>query len=410
MSRVGAGLSVVVLNSYCRAQGGASRVAIDSAIGLAQTGAEVTFLGAVGPVCPELAAAPLKTICLMQRDLIAAPGSAAVILQGLWNRKVSTALDEVLAGSDPERTVVHLHGFPQALSSSPVRLALRRGFRCICTLHEFFVACPTGAFFDFRTMAPCPLRALSMSCVATNCDKRSYAHKLYRVTRSVIQRQFGRLPTGIKEYIGLSRRSVEMLRSYLPSDSHIHPVPNPVNVIRKPAVRPAMNRNVVAIGRLDEEKGVRLLLDAARQSQTQLTLVGDGPLRGLVEASGICRVTGWLTRDAVMAELESARCLVFPSLWYETFGLVVDEAAARGIPAIVSDISAAAERVVDGVTGWHVRAGDRADLSRCLTLIEDDTAVGSAGDAAYQRWWSDPPTLERHVEKLTDVYRTMLSR
>ncbi len=63
--------------------------------------------------------------------------------------------------------------------------------------------------------------------------------------------------------------------------------------------------------------------------------IGDGPLRP-IEATG-ARVTGWLSAEDVQRELEHARCLVFPSLWYETYGLVVNEAAARGIPAIVSD-------------------------------------------------------------------------
>jgi glycosyltransferase involved in cell wall biosynthesis len=410
MSQSGAGLSVVVLNSYCHPQGGASRVAIDSAVGLAGAGADVTFFGAVGPVCEELASAPLQTVCLMQRDLINARGSARVALQGLWNLGASKALGRLLQQLDPRSTIVHLHGFSQALSASPVRQALSQGYRVLCTLHEFFCACPTGGFFDFVTTEPCPRRALSIDCVTTNCDKRRYAHKLYRVARTIVQVQYGRLPGGVKDYIGLSARSVELLRPYLPRDCRIHFVPNPVDVARRAAADPAQNGQIVAIGRLDEEKGIRVLLQAARMAGTRLTLVGDGPLRSEAMASGVCRVTGWLTRDGVLAELDSARCLVFPSLWYETFGLVVDEASARGIPSIVSDISAAAERVEDGVTGWIVRAGDVTDLVRCLRIASDDGAVAAAGAAAYERWWLNPPTRARHVERLTSVYRAMLER
>jgi glycosyltransferase involved in cell wall biosynthesis len=403
-------ISVVVLNSYCHAQGGASRVAIDAAVGLANKGADVTFLGAVGPICDELSSAPLKTICLMQRDLINAQGSAAVVLRGLWNVPAHRALGKVLERLDSAKTVVHLHGFAQALSASPVRCALSRGYKVLCTLHEFFCACPTGGFFDFVSNEPCPRRALSLDCITTNCDKRRYAHKLYRVARSLAQIQLGRLPKDVKDYVGLSRRSVEMLRPYLPPDAQIHLVPNPVEVPRSAPVRVAQNRKIVLVGRLDEEKGIRVLVQAALLSGTQLTLVGDGPLRAYAEASGLCRVTGWVSRDAVLAELQSARCLVFPSSWYETFGLVVEEAAARGIPAIVSDISAAAERVVDGVTGWHMRAGDSADLARCLNIVKDDAAVEAAGASVYMRWWLDPLTRDRHVERLLQVYTDMLVR
>jgi glycosyltransferase involved in cell wall biosynthesis len=410
MSSAEAGISVVILNAFCHAQGGASRVAIDSAVGLAGAGVAVTFMGAVGPICEELAQAPLKAICLNQRDLIDAQGSLRVIAQGLWNHEASIAIDRTLQNLDPRSTVVHLHNFSSVLSSSPVRRALRRGYKMICTLHDFFCACPAGAFYDFVSRQPCYRRALSLDCITTNCDKRHYAHKLYRVARSVVQTGVGKLPSGVGDFIGLSRRSVEIMRPYLPADAHIHMVPNPVNVARAAPTDPAGNGNIVAIGRLDEEKGIRVLLRAAQLTRTRITLIGDGPLRKEAEASGLCRVTGWISPAEIQQELDHARCLVFPSVWFETFGLVVDEAAARGVPAIASDISAAAERVVDGITGWHTRAGDAEDLARCLRLTQDDAAIRTAGAAAYARWWSDPPTLRRHVDRLTGIYREMLCR
>ena len=109
-----------------------------------------------------------------------------------------------------------------------------------------------------------------------------------------------------------------------------------------------------------------------------------------------------------MAALDEARCLVFPSLWYETYGLVVTEAAARGVPAIVSGISAASERVTDGVEGWHFPAGDVDVLARLLRQAMDNTAVQRAGQAAYDRFWRDPPTRERHCQELLKIYREVL--
>jgi glycosyltransferase involved in cell wall biosynthesis len=251
---------------------------------------------------------------------------------------------------------------------------------------------------------------LSLDCITTNCDKRRYTHKVYRVARSIVQVRFGTLPVGVSDYIGLSHHSTQVLRPYLPLDAHIHLIANPVVVAKAPAVDVLANRAIVFIGRLDAEKGIEVLLKAAAQADVSLTLVGDGPLRERAEASGLCRVTGWVSRDLVIKELESARCLVFPSLWYETFGLVVDEAAARGVPAIVSDNSAAAERVIDGVTGWHVRAGDIVDLVRCLRLVQQGNIAQSVGRAAYSHWWSDPLTRDRHILQLTRVYNEMLLR
>jgi glycosyltransferase involved in cell wall biosynthesis len=156
------------------------------------------------------------------------------------------------------------------------------------------------------------------------------------------------------------------------------------------------------------EKGVLLAAEAARGAVSPIVFVGDGPLRAEIEATG-ARVTGWLSTDRVRTEIDHARCLIFPSLWYETFGLVVAEAAARGVPAIVSDISAAAERVVDGTSGWVFRSGDLESLERCIALIEDSERVRAAGAIAYRDYWARPSDPHCHTTQLTAIYDTVIS-
>ena len=402
--------TAVVLNDYCHVQGGASRVAVDEAVALAARGLRVIFLGASGPVCDQLKNAPVEVVCLEQPELLEVGKNPGVIVQGLYNRQAKRRMEEILRGCDPARTVVHLHGYTKALTTSPVRAAADMGFAVVCTLHDFYTACPNGAFFDFQKRAVCPKRGLSADCIATHCDKRRYAHKLFRVARGAAQRALGHLPQAVKHYITLSDNSVRILRPYLPPEAQFYPLENISEVEKAPPVDVAGKKAIVAVGRLDIEKGVEDLLAAARQTGVPLVFVGDGPLRPLADAAPDCRVTGWVTPRQVMAELEEARCLVFSSLWYETYGLVVAEAAARGIPAIVSTVSAASERVRDGVEGWHVRAGDAGDLARCLMLTRDDAAVRAAGLAAYARFWANPPTRERHVDGLLAVYERILAR
>lgn len=401
--------TILVLNDFAYVQGGASKVAVDEAVGLAEAGFRVIFFGPVGPPCPALAAAPLEVICLDQGELQDFRSNPAVALQGLWNRAAYHRLNGILAGLDPRRTIIHLHGYTKALTTSPVRAAAKRGFRMVCTLHDFFATCPNGALFNYATEQPCLLRPLSAACIATSCDKRRYVHKLYRVARSVVQRRLGRFPAAVRDFITLSRRSAALLTPFLAADVRLYPLDNIIDVAAAPAVAVAGNRQIVAVGRLESEKGIALLLRAAQAVGMGVTFIGDGPLRPLVEAVPGCRVTGWLSSEGVVAALEDARCVVFASLWYETFGLVVSEAAARGIPAIVSDVTAAAERVVDGETGWVFRSGDADDLARCLAETRDDDHVARLGEAAYRRYWAAPGTAARHITRLVEIYAEVLA-
>jgi glycosyltransferase involved in cell wall biosynthesis len=401
-------LTVIVLNDFAHVQGGASKVAIDEAVSLAEAGLRVIFIGAVGPIGPQLAAAPLETICLDQPQLLDVARNPGVAVQSMWNREAKSRLRALLATLDPRHTILHLHGYTKALSVSPVAAAQAAGFRVICTLHDFFAACPNGAFFDYVRMAPCPRVALSVSCITASCDKRHRLHKLFRVARSVTQRQIGQFPGETGDYITLSERSTNMMRPYLPASANFHRLDNVIDIARRAPVDPAANHAITCVGRLDEEKGVRLLADAAAVTGLQVVFVGDGPLRAELEARPEVTVTGWVTPAEVVARLDQARCLVFPSLWYETFGLVVDEAAARGVPAVVSDISAAAERVKDSVTGWHFHSGDVASLAASLQKTRVDADVEAAGAAAYSAYWRDPPTRQSHAAALIGIYRKVL--
>jgi glycosyltransferase involved in cell wall biosynthesis len=397
--------SVVVLNDFCHAQGGASRVAISEAIALQTLGVQVQFLGAVGPVCQELLDSGVRVVCLDQPALADAKGAA---LSAMWNRSAYRALRTMLPSLDRRRTIVHLHGYTKALSTSPVMAARRGGFATVCTLHDFFAACPNGAFFNYRQQSPCTLRALSAACLTTQCDKRHPMHKAYRVMRGGVQRYLARFPAGVEHYISLSDRSAALLRPYLPNNAQLYPLTNIIDVECQPPVDPGGNRNLTVIGRLDEEKGIFLAMRSAAGAGLPIVFVGDGPYRAQLEAGG-ARVTGWLAAAEVHRELNAARCLVFPSLWYETFGLVVAEAAARGVPAIVSDISAPADRITDSQDGWLFRAGDLADLTERMLLTRDDAAVRSAGAAAYQAYWAAPADPISHAGALLSIYANVLS-
>lgn len=401
-------LSVLVLNDFCYVQGGASKVAIDEAVSLARAGAKVTFLGAVGPPCEALNEPGITVECLGQRELLDVARHPGVALQGLWNARAYRRAREILSRVPPGQAIVHLHGYTKALTTSPVRAARRLGIPVVCTLHDFFAACPNGAFFNYASLKPCPKAALSLGCISARCDKRHYVHKLYRVVRGFVQLWITRFPGLVQNYISLSDRSISLLARYLPRQARVFPLANMMDIARRPQVAASQSDTILYVGRLDAEKGVRLLADTAVKLSLPVTFVGEGPLRAEIEAMPGMTVTGWLPREEVYDWIGRARCLVFPSLWYETFGLVVDEAAARGIPAIVSDISAAAERVNDTVTGWVFRSGDAGDLARCLVLTRDDGRVQAAGDAAYRTFWRDASTSELHTQSLMRIYRQVM--
>lgn len=406
---MGSPRTIVIVNDYAHINGGAGYVALRSAIGLAERGFRVLLLSACSPVMPELANAGVEVVTTEQFDILSNPSRVGAAMQGIWNERARHAMERVLAPLDPLHTVVHVHGWTKALSSSAISAASRSGAGVIATLHDYFAACPNGGFFDYRAASICNEKALSLGCVTRNCDSRSYAQKLWRIARQQVQRSVGGMPGRVRNFICVSRFSENILRPYLPHDARLFQVSNPIDVGRGVPVDVANNQLLAVVGRLSREKGVLLFAEAASEAGIAPLFVGDGPLRAEILARcPHATITGWLPREEVTRTLEIMRAIVFPSLTYETQGLVVLEAAARGIPAVIADTSAAREAVSDGESGLWFRGGNRESLVVALRRVVTDGAVAAWGRTAYDRYWSSPSTIGIHVDALLQCYDAVL--
>ena len=119
--------------------------------------------------------------------------------------------------------------------------------------------------------------------------------------------------------------------------------------------------------------------------------------------------TGWQTPAQIRAWLQRARALLFPPLWYETLGLVVVEAAAAGVPAIISDRCAATDFLGDGERGLHFRHGSIEALCGAIERMRDPALASRLGRNAYDWHWGDPWTVENHVAELVALYERVRS-
>jgi glycosyltransferase involved in cell wall biosynthesis len=143
------------------------------------------------------------------------------------------------------------------------------------------------------------------------------------------------------------------------------------------------------VGRLSKEKNLDALVGAwqrvhaARPEARLLVVGGDGPLRGTFRGPGMVEV-GNLFDEELATVVASADVFMFPSET-ETFGNVVVEAAASGLPAVVAAAGASREHVIDGITGAIVDGGDHAALAAAtLRLLDDHAARAQMSRAARQ--------------------------
>jgi glycosyltransferase involved in cell wall biosynthesis len=177
------------------------------------------------------------------------------------------------------------------------------------------------------------------------------------------------------------------------------------------------NRRLICVGRLTEQKGQLLLLEAMamlakEQISFELVLAGDGPLRVAIERrikelnlGSNVRITGWLSNDEVRKELLQSRALILPS-FAEGLPVVLMEALALGRASLSTYVAGIPELIQDGVSGWLISAGSVSaaaeGIRRVLaTPIATLTQMGAAGASAV----SAQHDARHEAALLVDMFR-----
>jgi glycosyltransferase involved in cell wall biosynthesis len=160
------------------------------------------------------------------------------------------------------------------------------------------------------------------------------------------------------------------------------------------------------VGRVSKEKDLDVLASAYRQlrdggAAIRLFVVGNGPFaEAMATMLPDAVFTGYLAGEDLATAYASADLFVFPSTT-DTFGNVVIEAQASGLPAVVSDVGGPAELVENEVDGLITKARDVDDFARAIQRLAADRSLRERMSArarekvmdrswpnAFQKFWA----------------------
>ena len=399
---------VVIINDDCVSSGGAAGIALTSARVLQARGVRVSYLA--GDVRGDVEPQPDNLLSLAGHHIMdGARGAAA--LRGLYDRNTRRSLEQWIRANDSPHTIYHLHNWHKVLSPSAFAALKPVCNRLVISTHDYFLVCPNGGQFNYARHCGCELRPMSSGCVLTQCDRRNYVHKLWRVARSAMRDVLFDLAKleatilavheGMVPYLvrgGIPRHLIRVLR-------------NPVIPWCKDRVTAERNRQVLFVGRLERDKGVDLLAEAARRAGAILTVVGDGPLRGELSVQyPEVKFLGHRHPREITAIAREARILVSPSRWRETFGLTTLEALTSGIPVVVSQFALIAREVSEHGFGLACNPYDQDALAATLaTLLRDDEMVAAMSRRAFLAAAQLATTPEEWGDELLALYAERLS-
>ncbi|MBS7566812.1 glycosyltransferase family 4 protein [Mucilaginibacter sp. Bleaf8] len=291
----------------------------------------------------------------------------ANLLQLPFNIKSYRATQKKIDAFKPD--VVHIHNLHFSGSTSVI-YAVKKRAAVVYTLHNYRLICPSGTLFNngqpyLRSMETAfPLKAvfnrvykgswLLTFWLALTIGLNNISGVWKQVNRFIV------LTNDAKKLIEKSKLSV------IPAQLAVKP--NFTDYTAKADV--VRNSHFLYVGRLSDEKGIKVLLEAFVGSPYTLDIIGDGPyneyVKTIAETHANINYCGFQDKQAITTAMQQCTALIFPSIWYETFGLTIIEAFAVATPVIASNIGAASALVSHCQNGLHFEPGNANSLIQAV--------------------------------------------
>ena len=340
-------------------------------------------------------------------------GRIGALVPLIWSNAQGRRIAAFIEKERPD--LVHAHNLYYRIGPVLYSVCKRKRLPVVQSLHNFRTGCINARLS--RNGVSCE-HCLNRRLRWPGMFKRCFQDSLLKSTALTLAMDMHRL-------LGTWRRQVDVfvaLSEFARTRHIVCGIPEFLTVVKSNCLSadPGMGTGdggyCLFVGRLDRDKGVEVLLDsvASLPPGTELQVVGMGPMSGLVEAA--CRQTPrvrWLgqqPRQEVFRLMQRAQLLLFPTLAYENFPVIIAEAYATGLPVVGSDLGATRELVQDGVTGALFPAGSSHDLAAAVTRLLADppllARMRRAARAEYERKY----TPERCYADLMRIYALAAER
>jgi glycosyltransferase involved in cell wall biosynthesis len=306
--------------------------------------------------------------------------------------------------------VVHLHNVYPLISPAVIRVAKTEDVPVVQSVHNYRHVCANGLYFrDGRVCQDCLGKQVPWPAVAHSCYRGSMAQSAIMASSLTVHRSTWQM---VDRFLPVSNFLAEQLIATGVSPDRITVERNAVPDPGKPA---PIGKGFLFAGRLEQEKGIRLLLEAWRLSgvgkATTLTIVGDGTERSAVQQA--VRIDpsiiylGSVPADQVGQLLDDCAVSVVPSLWFEAaMPLATIESYARGRPVISMGVGANASAEGDEV-GWICPTTSATDLAGTIRQAAENQGAahvrGATARSLYERTYR-PDVV---IRSLLEIYNEL---
>jgi glycosyltransferase involved in cell wall biosynthesis len=298
---------------------------------------------------------------------------AIQFLLSVWNIFVAKKIEKSILSFKPD--VIHIHNWHFAIGPIVIRVAKKADIPVVLTVHNYRLLCPSatllsnGKLFTDSVNASFPWRA-----IIKKVYRNSFFQTLWVALVIWIHKKIGTWKM-VNKYIVLTDFAKDLFiqSSFGIPENRFIVKPNFVAIPKNQVEQ--KEEYFLFVGRLSEDKGIKILLEAFTNCNHILHIVGDGPLKQMVENVSTqnknIKYIGKLDQAGVQNEMRKCTALIFPSIWYEGMPMTIIEAFSLGVSVIASNLGAMSAIIDDGYNGLHFKTGDVNSLKDKISYWTD---------------------------------------
>ncbi|MDW7760294.1 MAG: glycosyltransferase [Acidobacteriota bacterium] len=402
-------MKILLVNKFFYRKGGSETLFFDTAELLRRHGHEVRFFSMSHP---RNETHPDSRYFMSPIDFDRLKGPSAKLKAAgriLYSLEARRKIEALIRRARPD--VAHLHNIHRQISPSILHGLRRYGIPTVMTLHDYQLVCP--AYILLSGGQPCDRcrGGRYYHGVLRRCLKNSAAAGFLGAAEAVFHRTVLGIFRNVDLFISPSLFLIQQFRS-MGFRGRIRHLPNLFDPGPPPESSIPAEKTLVFAGRLSTEKGVGLLLEAVRNVEVTVKILGDGPERTALERTartlGLTNVAflGHQPRERVWEEIRRSLAIVVPSIWPENSPYAVVEAFALGKPVIGAFVGGIPEFVRNGETGRLFKSGSAFDLQRSiLSFLENPERIPVMGKNA-RKFSEEHFHPNRHYDGLITAYRS----
>ena len=399
-------MHILQINNNHRVIGGSDRVYLDTGRLLEDRDHLVSYFASKSPDNE-----PCEDAQYFCDGLDTKTATARDWLKFLNNPKAGASLERLLCDK-ADIDLAHLHIYYGRLTPIILSKLRKHQIPIIQTLHEYKLVCPVYTMERRGQLCNKCLTGSTLNCIQYKCKANSFSKSALIWAEHHLSKARGAVDC-VDKFICVSnfQRDI-MVQGGIPPEK-LATLYNVIDTAKlKPSNPQPRDNYLLYFGRIEELKGLDTLLEASRLTGVPLKIAGTGSwsseLRRRVEQMRNVEYLDFVSGERLKTLVASAKAVVVPSEWYESFGLTAAEAKAVGTPVIASRIGGLTEVIRDGIDGILFEPGNVEDLSRALYALGecDADAMGAEGQKDVQQRFSP----EAHYSSLMQIYDQTLSK